>query len=133
MAVLDRSQAPPFQLSSDYSLSRPDRFQLNGGITLFAFRGLQQEVVKMELIFDAGKWYEYKLGVGHFTSQMLSKGTLKKNSFQIAEALDSLGAHLEIASGFDTVSISLFVLRKNLLPAAGIISEILMGPSFDGG
>ena len=133
MAVLDRSQAPPFQLSSDYSLSRPDRFQLNGGITLFAFRGLQQEVVKMELIFDAGKWYEYKLGVGHFTSQMLSKGTLKKNSFQIAEALDSLGAHLEIVPGFDTVSISLFVLRKNLLTATSIISEILMGPAFDGG
>ncbi len=133
MTVLDRTQAPSFHLSSDYSLSRPELFQLKGGITLFALRGLQQEVVKLELIFDAGKWYEHKLGASHFTAQMLTKGTLLRNSFQIAEAFDSLGSHVEITPDFDTVSISLFALRKNLLKVTSIMAEILMAPAFDEG
>ena len=133
MTVLDRTQAPRFQLSSDYSLSSPEPFPLKDGITLFAFRGLQQDVVKLELIFDAGKWDEPKLGVSHFTAQMLTKGTLKRNSFQIAEAIDSLGGHIEISPGFDTVSISLFTLRKNLLAATNIVAEILIGPAFHEG
>lgn len=131
MTLPDRTQAPLFQLSSDFSLPRPEIFQLAKGRELFAFRGLQQEVVKLDLIFEAGKWFESTLGVSHFTSHMLSKGTHTKNSFQIAEALDTLGAHLEISPGFDQVTLSLFTLRKNLFPALAIVLELLGGPSFD--
>ena len=132
MIPLDRTEAPSFQLSSDYSLARPEIFQLSGNQKLFAFRDLQQEAVKLELVFRAGKWHESKLGVSHFTSHMLSKGTHKKNSFQIAEGLDSLGVQLEISPGFDVVSLSLFTLRKNLLAALRIVVELLEGPSFEG-
>jgi zinc protease len=131
MATLDRTQAPPFQHSTENSLANPEAVTLPGNRKLFAFRALQQEAVKLELIFEAGKWYEPKLGISHFTSQMLPKGTLKKNAFQIAEALDSLGAQLDINPGFDLVSISLFSLRKNLLAALAIVSELLDTPSFE--
>ena len=133
MHPLDRTQAPPSQLSSDYSLARPEIFKLSGGKDLFAFRDLQQEAVKLELIFSSGKWHESKLGVSHFTAHMLSKGTTKKNSFQIAEGLDSLGAQWEVAPGFDFTYLSLFSLRKNLLTSLRIIIELLEGPSFDEG
>ena len=131
MITLDRTQAPPFRLSSDYSLTRPEIFKLSNGVELLAFRDIEQEVVKLELIFEAGKWYEPKLGVSHFTSQMLSKGTENLTSFQIAEAIDSLGAHLEINQGYDVVAISLFSLRKNIVAALAIVMDLLKNPSFD--
>ncbi len=131
MRALDRSTPPPFQLSADYTLTLPEVFSLGSGIQLFAFRGLHQEAVKLELIYNAGKWHEQKIGVSHFTSQMLAKGTDKRNSFQVAEALDSLGAHLEISPGFDVVSVALFSLRKNLLAAFRIVMELLESPAFD--
>jgi zinc protease len=131
MTTLDRSQAPPFQLSSNYTLAQPEVVRLQGGASLYVFRQLQQEVVKLELIFNAGKWYEPTLGMSHFASQMLPKGTTNKNSYQIAEALDSLGAHLEISPGFDVVTLSLFALRNKLLAAVAILSEILRNPAFD--
>ena len=133
MSILDRTQAPPFQLSSDYSLTRPEILPLSSTGKLFCFRALQQDAVKLELIFDAGKWQETKLGVSHFTSQMLSKGTTAKDSFQVAEGLDSLGAHLEISPGYDVVSVSLYALRKNLLPALRLVVELLEDPAFDDG
>ena len=131
MTTLDRTQPPTFHLSSDYSLAHPEHFTLANGCDLFVFRQLEQEVVKMELVFDAGKWYESAPGISHFTSQMLPKGTEGKSSFQIAEALDSLGAHLEISPGFDVVTLSLFSLRNKLLAAVKILSEMLEKPVFD--
>lgn len=131
MTTLDRTQAPPFQLSSDYSLAQPETLSLAGGAPLYAFRQLQQDVVKLELIFNAGKWYEPALGISHFTSQMLPKGTQGKTSYEIAESLDSLGAHLEISPGFDVVTLSLFSLRNKLIAAVSIVAEILENPSFD--
>ncbi len=133
MTTLDRSKAPAFQLSSNYSIVQPEIISLPAGVTLSAFRQLQQEVVKLDLIFNAGKWYEPVLGVSHFASQMLSKGTATQNSFQIAEALDSLGAHLEISPGFDVVTLSLFSLRNKLLQATRILADILEQPAFDEG
>lgn len=131
MTFLNRQEAPPFQLSNNYFLTPPEVFLLPGGKKFFAYRGIQQDVAKLELIFNSGRWFETKSGVSHFTAQMLSKGTKYRNSYAIAEALDSLGAHLEINAGFDVVEISLFALRKNLLTAVSILREILEVPSFD--
>ncbi len=131
MIQLDRTQAPPFQLSSDYSLTQPEVFAFPGGQPLYAFRGLQQNVTKLELIFQAGKWYEPLSGVSYFVAQLLRKGTQTKTSFEIASALDSLGAHLEVVAGFDTVTLSLFVLRKNFFSALAILVDLLQAPAFD--
>jgi len=128
----DRTQAPPFQLSTNYALAQPERFSFPGGQPLYSFRNLQQNVVKFELIFRAGKWYESKSGVSHFTANMLRKGTRHRTSFAIADALDNLGAQLEISAGFDTVTISLFTLKKNFFAALAILLEIIEEPSFDG-
>lgn len=131
MSQPDRTQAPPFQLSTNYSLAQPEIFSFPGGQPLYAFRALQQNVVKLELIFQAGKWYETKSGVSHFTAHMLRKGTRKRSSFVIAEALDNLGAQLEISAGFDTVTLSLFVLKKNFFASFAILLDILEDPVFD--
>ncbi len=88
MIEVDRSTAPPFQLSTHYSLTPPE-VTAHAGVKVFAFRGLQQNIVKAEWLFDAGKWRETKPGLSHFSSQMLPKGTLHKNSYTLAEQLDS--------------------------------------------
>ena len=128
--ILDRTLAPPFSLSTDYSLVQPEIFQFPAGQPLYAFRGLQQEVVKFDLIFKAGKWFEPGSGVSHFAAQMLRKGTRTRTSFVLAEALERLGAHLEVVAGFDTVTLSLYVLQKNLFLATELLLDIIREPSF---
>lgn len=130
MSPLERTQAPPFQLSTDYSLPRPEVLSFSGGQPLYAFRSIQQQVVKLELVFTAGKWYEPKSGVSHFTSQLLRKGTKTRSSFQIASALDNLGAHVEIVAGFDTATLSLFALRKQFFRALEILLDMFTSPTF---
>ncbi len=130
MSMLDRTQAPPFHLSSDFSLTQPEALAFVGGQPLFAFRGLSQNVCKLELVFNAGKWTEAKSGASHFVSQLLRKGTSTRSSAELAEALDYLGATLEILAGFDTLTVSLFVLKRNLFAAVDIVLDMLTDSVF---
>lgn len=101
------------------------------GIPLFVIPEVQQDVLKIELIFPAGKWYEPKAGVSHFTSNMIEKGTGRLDSSELAEAFDRLGAHIEISAGYDTTSVSVYALRKNWKEAAELLAEMIQTPSFN--
>jgi predicted Zn-dependent peptidase len=48
----------------------------------------------------------------------------------LAEALDYLGATLEILAGFDTLTVSLFVLKRNLFAAADLVFDMLTDSVF---
>ncbi len=128
--MLDRKSAPEFAEIKNFNLPTPEVIRLANGIPLVHFDNVSQEVVKVELIFKAGKWFEPKSGTSQFTAQMLEKGTLKRNSFQIAEEFDQLGSSLEISPGFDFTSISLYTLSKNLKKALPILCEVATSPSF---
>ena len=128
--MLDRTVAPPFVKSSSFDLITPEEKILTNGMHLFFVPGGSQDVLKIELIFEAGKWFEQKPGGAYFTSQLLSKGTQLKNSFEIAQLFDLFGAHLEVSPGLDFVSISLYSLAKKLSPVLDLLIEILSIPTF---
>src|SRR5688572_5459708 len=108
--MLDRTQAPPFQRSSAFDLYQPEKNTLPNGVPLHLIHGGEQDVIKIELIAQAGRWVEDTPGAAYFTAQLLSKGTTRKSSFDIAQIFDRFGAHLEISPGLDFTSISLYAL-----------------------
>jgi predicted Zn-dependent peptidase len=128
--MLDRKIAPPFQKSTSFNLLSPEEKALENGIHLYFIAGGFQDVIKVEVVIEAGRWFEEKPGAAHFTAQLLSKGTKTKSSFEIAGILDRYGAHLEVNPGLDFVSISLYALSKNLPPVLSVLMEILCEPTF---
>lgn len=133
MTTLNRTQAPPFQLSSDFTLPEPEVTYLKSGAPLLAFRGLPQEVVRFELILTGGKWDETVSGASHFTSQLLPKGTRRKDAFQVAESFERLGAHCEVIPGMDFVTVTLYSLNKTFAEACKLLHELLHEPAFNEG
>src|SRR5882672_1923603 len=128
--MLNRSIAPHFSKIFSIDLPSPEVVRLPGEVDLVLFSGLQQEAFKLEVIFKAGKWHEPKPGLAHFTAVMLDKGTSTKSSKEIAEILDYYGAQLEISSGYDFVSISLYGLKKFIKEIFPIFFDILSDPVF---
>ncbi|NBP70721.1 MAG: insulinase family protein, partial [Cytophagia bacterium] len=112
--MLDRTQAPPFQKNTVLQLLVPQHFQSAKGTDLFVLSGGTQEVVRVELMAKAGKWYEAAPGIAHFTASQLDKGTRTKNSFQLASLLDAYGAHLDVSAGNDFFSLTIYSLSRNL-------------------
>jgi len=127
--MLTRSIAPTFSKTFSFKLPNPEVFKLSGGVDLVFLQGLQQEVFKLEVIFNAGKWQEGKSGLAHFTSILLDKGTSNKSSRKIAEVLDYYGAQIEISSGYDFVAVSLYGLKKFVLEIFPVFVEILSEPA----
>lgn len=128
--MLDRTIAPPFVKSSSFKLITPRENELPNGNHLFFVPGGSQDVLKIEMIFHAGRWFEEKAAAAYFTTHMLSKGTSEKNSFEIATIFDQYGAHLEVSPGLDFVSVSLYALNRNLGPVLRLLMEILSAPVF---
>jgi zinc protease len=128
--MLDRKTPPPHQHSTAFTLLKPEVLTLDNGIPLNLVQGGEQDVVKIEFIFKAGKWYESMPGVAYFTAHQLQKGTAKKSSYQISEALDRHGIHLEVSPGFDFSSLSLLGLTKNITQVFDIVYDVLTQPAF---
>jgi len=128
--MLNRSIAPAFSKKFSFDLPHPEIVKLSNGVDFVYLQGLQQEVFKLEVIFKAGKWHESKPGLAHFTSILLDKGTSAKSSKKIAEVLDYYGAQIEISSGYDFVSISLYGLKKFMREIFPVFLEILSDPVF---
>jgi zinc protease len=128
--MLDRKTPPPFIHSTSFDLIKPERKTLSNGVDVFLVRGGNQDVIKVECIFKAGRWFETQLGAAYFCGHLLNKGSKTKSSFEIAQIFDQYGAHLEIQPGLDFISVALYGLTKYLTPALDLLIEILTVPEF---
>lgn len=128
--MLNRKSAPQFSEIKKFHLPTPKIFKLKNGVPLIQFDKVNQEVLRIELIFKAGKWFETKRGACYFTAHLLDKGTADKNSLQIAETFDFFGASVEINPGFDFTSLSLYALSKNIKKVLPLFCELALTPIF---
>lgn len=129
--MLDRTLPPPFVKSTSFQLPQVSKDRLSNGVPLTHLNNLQQDLVKIEVVFNAGKWFEHKPEASHFTVQMLDKGTRTMSAKQIAELFDRYGAHIELSSNFDFASVALYALSKHISKLYPIFLELITSPSFD--
>jgi len=128
--MLDRRTAPGHVEINSFNLPSHEVILIGNGIPMYILRGVNQRIVKIELIFKAGKWFESKRGVSYFTANMLDKGTVNKNSFEIADRFERHGASVEISPGLDFVSVALYTLTKNITSVLPLFLELIIACVF---
>jgi len=127
---MDRSLQPLFQKTLAFNLPISERIPLTGSSELLYLPSSVGEAVKIEFVFEAGRYFENKSGVAQFLVHMLDKGVAGKDANQIANLLDYYGAHLEVQAGFDFSSVSLYTLRKNVKKLLPLLLSIISAPEF---
>jgi zinc protease len=128
--MLDRKLAPPFSHSHSIELPKVKTINISKDVEAICFDQVKQAIVKIDVVYRAGKWFENISGISHFTAHMLEKGTSNKNSTEIADTFERYGAQIEIASGFDYVTVSLYSLSNKLREVLPLFIEILQAPVF---
>lgn len=108
---------------------------LDNGLTVMILEDHRFPVVNMSLLMSgAGPIFDPadKPGLANLTAQMLREGTKTRNSRQIAEEVDKLGATLGAISGFGSTAatISASGLSDNFDQWFGLMTDMLMNPSF---
>jgi predicted Zn-dependent peptidase len=127
---MDRTSQPAFHKTLDFKLPQPEVILSSGKREILYIPSSVGEAVKIEVVFEAGKLYEEFPGIAQFTTQLLDKGIKWMNAHEIANTLDYYGAHLELKTGFDYSSASLYALKKNLGKLLPIFFELINAPLF---
>lgn len=130
MKYPDRTCPPEIQKIKQLELIKPSFLKLKNGLTVYFINAGDQDVVKIELLFKAGSYYQNKSLVAKFTSRMLREGTKTKTSRQIAEIIDYYGIHFSGNSDKDFASVSVLSQTKYLSKILPLLSEIIYNPSF---
>ena len=108
----------------------PESFLLDNGIPVHLLQTGSQDVVKIDIVSDAGQWYANHPLEASFTNQMLRLGTKSKTSQQLAEAFDFYGAFLHNTAEKDRSVYTLFSLNKHLEKTLQLLVSIFEEPSF---
>lgn len=91
------------------------------------------EYVHLNIIQRSGALYDPvgAEGTTYLAAQMLLRGTRRRSRAELDEALDQLGAELDVSVGRESVVIEGEVLSRNLEPFVELVGEALRVPSFD--
>lgn len=130
MKHADRTVAPSLREIQNIRLPAIQRFQLSNGIPVFNINAGNQEVVKVELIFDAGRWQEPQRAIAGTTSKLLLEGTSAKSAQQLAEEIDFYGANIGSEATIDYGLVTLFTLNKHVDHLFPLLREVIYDATF---
>lgn len=126
----NRHQAPPIQSVERIQLHRFEPHKLPNGIPVYALQLGNQNVLQIELVVEAGRWYERKQLVARATAQLLKAGTQQRSAAALASLFEHYGAKLDIYDGFNTINIQLFCLTKHAPTLVPLLRELVCEPTF---
>ncbi|MDP2721626.1 MAG: pitrilysin family protein [Bacteroidales bacterium] len=129
-AQLNRSIAPVPAVHMAMHLDEPGRLALDNGTEVCLIEAGQEEVTRIDLIFNAGSAFQKKHLVAAAANRLLREGTRSHSSFQIASTLDYHGAYLDTSVTKDTAILTLYCLNKYLPQLLPLLSEMLYEPAY---
>jgi len=128
--IVDRTTPPPITTVQKIPLPEPEKTFLSNGIPVYTTNMGTQEVMKMQIIFNAGRPFEKKQLVSRVTARMLKEGTKSFTSKEIAETVDFYGATISMPSSLDYSSLVYYSMTKHFPKLIGLVSELLSVPTF---
>jgi len=128
--MLDRTQAPAFSPITHINFLHTQKQSLDNQIPIYTLRAGEQAVLRIEWVFEAGNYYDQKVGQALFTSKMLLEGTRNKTASQINAAIDQYGAFVEAQNHFDLAELVLHCPKRFVAEVLPLMAEIIFQPTF---
>ena len=128
---MDRSIAPEISAKISLSTLPIEHVALDNGIKIDFINGGSQEILKIELIFDAGSKYQSKSLQASLAFDLILEGTKRLSGNDFTEAIDLLGGFLSTETTKDFGTVTLFVLNKYLKESMDLVIEMLSSPRIE--
>ena len=105
-------------------------YHLSNGIPVYDVNKGTLPVVKIEVVYFAGRPYEKKQLAARTTASLLREGSKNYSSAEIANAFDFYGGSLSIPVNMDTSNVLVYSLTRHLDKLLPIVADILTQPTF---
>lgn len=123
---------PPIEPVKDLDFPAIEHAKLKNGIPVVFARRDAVPTVRVSVAFDAGNAADNraKLGTAGLAAALLDEGTTTRNSVQIAEEQERLGASISAGNSMDRTTVGLFALKPNLDASVALLADIVRNPAF---
>ena len=129
-AALNRATAPAFRAIERIDVPVAERTQLDNGVPVYLVNAGTQEVVRIEVVFEAGNWYQNAPMIAAVANALISGGTASMTAEQIAERFDFYGAYISLNTNMDHASVTLYTLNKYLEPTLALFQQVIREASY---
>ncbi|BAU14621.1 processing protease [Leptolyngbya sp. NIES-3755] len=108
------------------------RTVLDNGITVLVTENPSADIIAARLFFKAGtRWEPYdKAGLSHLVAAVMTKGTERHSSLEIAERVESIGASVSTDAASDYFLVSLKTVSADFPEMLMLAGELLRSATF---
>jgi predicted Zn-dependent peptidase len=128
--MIDRKTAPVYGAIENINLLKPEQTKLENGCDVFCFNSGDQELVRIEWIFNNLRFDPAKPLLNSAANTMLTDGTATLTAAEIADKIDFYGAFLSVDYGFEQSLVTLYSLTKHLDKTLPVVKDILTNSIF---
>ncbi|MBT5426396.1 MAG: insulinase family protein [Bacteroidetes bacterium] len=129
----DRTIEPPYGEGLETPVPEIWKEEMSNGMKLFGIENFEVPLVQFEFRLKGGLLLDEtnKVGVANMMARLMNKGTESKTPVELEDAIDEIGARINISAGKESISISGSSLSKNYEKTMALVIEMLTEPRWD--
>ena len=124
---------PPLKQGPVVSSDALTRARLDNGLVVMLLEDHRLPTVSLGLTVrsGAGSVDPGRAGLVELTAEVMNRGAGDRDGLALAEAVDALGASLTVSAGWDSMSVKVSGLSRDLDFLLGILADVVLAPRFD--
>ncbi len=129
--IAERRRVEP--LAKKKEESKVHRVVFDNGVRILVKENRHLPIVTLQASFLGGVRFESeeKNGMNKFMATMITKGTSRQSSLEIAKKVERMGGSLNGFSGYNSFGLTFTFLSQHFEEAFSLFAEVLKNPSFD--
>jgi zinc protease len=129
----DRSVEPPKGPAPDLTIPEMWSHTYANGLRIYGIEYTELPLVQFGLTLKGGMLLDdiEKVGVANLMTDIMMEGTANKTPLELEEAIDELGASINMFTGSQSITVQANTLRSNLGDVYALFEEILLEPRWD--
>jgi zinc protease len=129
----DRSVEPPSGPEPVVTVPAIWEHKLGNGLRIYGIQNSEVPLVQFEIVMDGGLLLDdiNKGGAANMMARMITQGTAKRTPQELEEAIQQLGASINVSAGTEDIRVSVNTLARNYDATLALVEEILLEPRWD--
>jgi zinc protease len=130
--MIDRAIVPAPGAIRPFHFPRVERSTLANGLTILSAAHGAVPLATARLVLDAGATRDPQemAGLAQLTAHTIDGGTSKRDAEGISWALESLGAHFDVGTGWDTMGLSITAAADQMPEVLELLAEMVLDAQF---
>jgi len=129
----DRSKEPTYGPALSVKVPQVWDTALSNGMRVHGIQNSEVPLVQFDIAIDGGQLLDKldKVGVANLTARMMTQGTALKTPQELEEAIQQLGATINVSARTEDIRLSVTTLARNYEATLALVQEILLQPRWD--